>query len=127
MNAMPLDLGEAPAAVTRKTIPFDVAFRYDLTGEPDRVHRETVTISIEATFVAVSVGYGIVPTVDLRTFGPTVAPVIFAGPNGVSTATVRASAFRSGPSPREWPRGSTRRCAARAAVNSTSPSPRAPS
>jgi hypothetical protein len=63
--------GEVPAAAPasqvtarRRTIPFDYAFRYQLTGERDRVHRETVTVSIEATFVAVSIGYGVVPDVQ---------------------------------------------------------------
>jgi hypothetical protein len=50
-------------------VPFDYAFRYNLEGEPGRVHNQTVTVSIEATFVAVSIGYGAIPTVD---------PVIFS-------------------------------------------------
>ena len=71
MSTAPLDgVGEARPVAPRKTIPFDVAFRYTLTGEPELVHREIVTISIEATFVAVSIGYGVVPLVSPRTFGP---------------------------------------------------------
>jgi hypothetical protein len=92
MSAMPLEgLGEA-AAVARRTIPFDVAFRYTLSGERDRVHRSTVTISIEATFVAVSIGYGVVPAVDLQTFGPQLANLIFLLRSGVvaSAAELRA-------------------------------------
>jgi hypothetical protein len=55
-------LGEvALPASERRTIPFDYAFRYDLKGERDTVHNRTVTVSIEATFTAVSIGYGVVP------------------------------------------------------------------
>jgi hypothetical protein len=65
--------GIAPA---RRRIPFDSAFRYDLTGEPNRVHRQTVTVSVEASFVAVSIGYGVVPEVSAIRFGPAVPPPI---------------------------------------------------
>ena len=92
MSAMPPEgLGEA-AAVMRRTIPFDVAFRYTLSGERDRVHRSTVTISIEATFVAVSIGYGVVPLVDVQTFGPQLANVIFVLPNGAAASAAELSA-----------------------------------
>jgi hypothetical protein len=91
MNALPLERLDETAA-TRRTIPFDVAFRYALSGERDRVHRATVTISIEAAFVAVSIGYGVVPAVDAQTFGPQLAGVIFLLPNGnpATASEVRA-------------------------------------
>jgi hypothetical protein len=63
-------LNEAPDLAGRRTIPFDYAFRYELTGKPGNVINETVTVSIEATFVAVSIGYGVVPKVTSITFGP---------------------------------------------------------
>ncbi|MBI4491101.1 MAG: hypothetical protein HY694_18620 [Deltaproteobacteria bacterium] len=63
-------LNEAPEVAGRRTIPFDYAFRYDLTGKPGNVINKTVTVSIEAAFVAVSVGYGVVPKVTRITFGP---------------------------------------------------------
>jgi hypothetical protein len=70
MSTAPLSgFGEAPAAEPRRAIPFDVAFRYTLAGERGRVHREVVTVSIEGSFVAVSIGYGVVPEVAARTFG----------------------------------------------------------
>jgi hypothetical protein len=73
MSVAPLGgFGESRLAA-RKTIPFDVAFRFDLTGRPQQVHRKIVTISVEATFVAVSIGYGVVPEVSAITFGPQVA------------------------------------------------------
>ncbi|HEX9144381.1 MAG TPA: hypothetical protein VGA09_08925 [Candidatus Binatia bacterium] len=62
---------EAPQAAERRTIPFDYAFRYKLTGRPGNVINKTVTVSIEATFVAVSIGYGVVPNAPPITFGPT--------------------------------------------------------
>jgi hypothetical protein len=55
---------------SRRTIPYDYAFRHDLTGEDGRVLKSTVTVSIEAPFVAVSVGYGVIPEVNTITFGP---------------------------------------------------------
>jgi hypothetical protein len=75
MSTAPLaGLGEMPAPATRRTIPFDMAFRYVLTGERGHVLRQILTVSIEATFVAVSIGYGVVPTVSTLTFGPAPPP-----------------------------------------------------
>lgn len=68
--ASPLgDLGERPAADARRTIPFDYAFRYRLEGKPANVLNGTVTVSIESTFVAVSIGYGAVPKLTPVTLG----------------------------------------------------------
>jgi len=54
----------------RRGIPFDYAFRYELQGKPGNVINSIVTVSIEATFTAVSIGYGVVPTVTPIVFGP---------------------------------------------------------
>jgi len=54
----------------RRGIPFDYAFRYELRGKPGNVINSLVTISIEATFTAVSIGYGVVPKVQPIVFGP---------------------------------------------------------
>lgn len=63
-------LGEGlPATSGQRTIPFDYAFRYDLEGKLDAVHNSTVTVSIEAPFAAVSIGYGVVPKVQPVRFG----------------------------------------------------------
>jgi len=63
--------------VLRRTIPFDYAFRYDLRGERNLVQNSTVSVSIEAAFTAVSIGYGVVPTVQPIEFGiPPPPPVI---------------------------------------------------
>ena len=67
----------------RKTIPFDYALRYDLTGVRNTAHTKTITVSIEATFTAVSIGYGVVPNIAPIRFGlapkSNPGPVIFAG------------------------------------------------
>jgi hypothetical protein len=71
MPAMPqIATDDTPQAGSRRTIPYDYAFRYKLTGEPGRVLKSTVTVSIEAPFVAVSIGYGVIPEVTAITFGP---------------------------------------------------------
>jgi hypothetical protein len=72
---VPTAFGEAQAFASRRTIPFDYAFRYELTGNPDTVLNSTVTVSIEAAFVAVSIGYGVIPDVTPITFGPTLQQI----------------------------------------------------
>ena len=69
-------LSEAPELAGRRTIPFDYAFRYELTAKPGNVINKTVTVSIEGAFVAVSIGYGVVPKVTPIIFGPTIPPPI---------------------------------------------------
>ncbi len=67
--------GVATLQVPRRTIPFDYVFRFDeankneLKGQSGLVHNSTVDISIEAAFIAVSIGYGVVPKVQPITFG----------------------------------------------------------
>ena len=61
-------VGNSPA---RREIPFDYAFRYTLQGNPGAVINSIVTVSVEATFTAVSIGYGVVPKVQPIFFGPT--------------------------------------------------------
>jgi hypothetical protein len=78
--------GDVAADSGRRTIPFDYAFRYRLTGSPATVLNNTVTVSVEATFVAVSVGYGVIPEVSPVTIGlpppppppPSPTPIILA-------------------------------------------------
>jgi hypothetical protein len=73
----------APAASTEhRTIPFEYAFRsrgadgrpsvpyIDMTGTPNRTTHATVTVSIEAAFTAVGIGYGVVPQPRPVRFGP---------------------------------------------------------
>jgi hypothetical protein len=68
--------GEAAVArpAVRRTIPFDYAFRYGLKGQRNFVQNSTVTVSIEASFSAVSIGYGVVPRVSPIEFGLSPAP-----------------------------------------------------
>jgi hypothetical protein len=59
----------------RREIPFDYAFRYELQGKPGNVINSIVTVSIEATFTAVSIGYGVIPDVQPIVFGlPPIPP-----------------------------------------------------
>lgn len=57
----------------RRTIPFDYTFRYLLTGVPGTVQNSTVTVSIEATFMAVSIGFGVIPDTTGVSFTPQLA------------------------------------------------------
>jgi len=57
------------APSVQRTIPFDYAFRYQLKGEPNLVQNSTVIVSVEATFTAVSIGYGVIPEVSPIKFG----------------------------------------------------------
>lgn len=59
-----------PGRIGPRATPFDYAFRYQLLGQPGKVSNSTVTISVEATFTAVSIGYGVVPKVTPIIFGP---------------------------------------------------------
>ncbi|HEX7296442.1 MAG TPA: hypothetical protein VF251_11850 [Pyrinomonadaceae bacterium] len=73
-----------PIATTpdQRGIPFDYAFRHELIGRPGNVINSVITVSIEATFTAVSIGYGVVPKVDPIVFGPlpppASGPIIFS-------------------------------------------------
>jgi hypothetical protein len=68
------------------TIPFDYAFRFELTGVPQQAHRTTVKVSGDGAFVAVSIGYGFVPAVERKVFGFVPAARLTAGG---ATAAVR--------------------------------------
>lgn len=65
-----MGLAEAPDLADRRAIPFDYAFRFNLAGKPDTVQSQRITISVEAAFTAVSVGYGVVSRVPPIRFGP---------------------------------------------------------
>src|SRR5262245_42067099 len=60
----------------QRTIPFDYVFRFQLEGVAGKTHSQIVAVSVEGTFTAVSIGYGIVPEPVVREFGPRVAPGI---------------------------------------------------
>ena len=65
----------AAASVAQKTIPFDYAFRFDLEGKPGLAQNSGLEVSVEATFTAVSIGYGVIPKANPITFGlPTPPP-----------------------------------------------------
>lgn len=75
----------APAGeVSARAVPFDYSFQFKLDGERQRVHRSTVIVSVEASFTAVSIGYGVIPEVTPIIFGPPPpAPVPSPGPIGL--------------------------------------------
>ena|SRR5579859_5807569 len=61
----PQSAGEA----SRRTIPFDYSFQFDLEGQ-GKVLRKSVDVSVEGTFIAVSIGYGVIPQIESMEFGP---------------------------------------------------------
>jgi len=75
-------LPERAPASRRRTIPFDYQFYFRIFDPKDETRSflnqlltTTVTVSIEAAFVAVSVGYGFLPRVRTLAFGPSDAPI----------------------------------------------------
>jgi hypothetical protein len=78
----------------QRSIPFDYTFRFDLSGERDLTHRSIVTVSVEAVFVAVSIGYGVIPKVTPIVFGPAPPPFV-AGPAPGGGAAPALPNFRS--------------------------------
>ncbi len=62
--------GVALPPTPHRTIPFDYAFRFELKGQPGLVQNSSLEVSVEAAFTAVSIGYGVAPTVHPITFGP---------------------------------------------------------
>jgi hypothetical protein len=74
-------------------VPFDYSFRFALDGKPQSVLRTTLTVSVEASFTAVSIGYGVVPEVSPVIFGPNSSPssssVILLGGTGLSIRDIK--------------------------------------
>jgi hypothetical protein len=68
------------ADLTTRAVPFDYSFRFALDGKVQSVLRTTLTVSVEASFTAVSIGYGVVPEVSPVIFGFSPSPVILFGP-----------------------------------------------
>jgi hypothetical protein len=79
-----------PAVGDRRTIPFDYQFHIQTFDpeKPDNSFLNTtistyLTVSIEAAFVAVSIGYGFTPLQQTRLFGP-----IVSGPTSPANLTL---------------------------------------
>lgn len=68
----PLLRAPTPASATTRAVPFDYRFQFNLEGTPQKTHRASVTVSIEASFTVVSIGYGVAPVVTPLRFGPTI-------------------------------------------------------
>lgn len=79
-----------PGDLASRALPFDHVFRFSLEGEPEKTHRQIVTVSVETSFTAVSIGYGVVPEVSPVFFGPKPAPPILlsSGSPGVALRTI---------------------------------------
>jgi hypothetical protein len=82
-----------PGQIARRATPFDYAFRYRLLGRPGKVSNSTVTISVEATFTAVSIGYGVVPKVQPIIFGPPPPPPTINGSPPTSLRSISLDAI----------------------------------
>jgi hypothetical protein len=76
--AAPFGLAE-PLDNEGRTIPFDYAFHFELEGKPGETHTDKITVSIEAAFTAVSIGYGLVAKALPFRFGPR-PPILAAAP-----------------------------------------------
>jgi hypothetical protein len=50
---------ETYGEVDARAIPFDYVTTFDLTGNPDRLIEDEISVSVEGGFVATSVGYGL--------------------------------------------------------------------
>jgi hypothetical protein len=75
---------------SRRTIPFDYAFRFALSGSPNAKRTGKITVSVESAFTAVSIGYGVIPDVTTIAFGPSrqQVPVVEGSP-GLSNVTFK--------------------------------------
>lgn len=71
----------------RRTIPFDYAFRFALSGRREAIQSQTLTVSVESPFVALAIGHGVIPEVTPVRFGPTAPPTPING-NNTSLAKV---------------------------------------
>ncbi len=83
-------LNEAQASTPRRTIPFDHSLLFDLDGKLNAFHKFDVTVSIEAAFVAVSIGYGVIPTVPPIKFA---APPLTPLPPSTATPSTLSTIF----------------------------------
>src|ERR1051325_5546019 len=60
---------------SRRMIPFEQSFVFDLLGE-NRTLKQAVVVSVEAPFTATSIGYGFVPVVESVPFAPSFGPPV---------------------------------------------------
>jgi hypothetical protein len=80
---MPLQVRPEAESGTQRTIPFDYALTFPLTGQSQRILRRTITVSVESAFIAVGVGYGFVPELDRLVFGAAPGPILLAAAPGL--------------------------------------------
>lgn len=73
--------------VPARSVPYEHSFVFGLSGTPQQVHRSTVTVSIEAAFTAISIGYGLSPS------QVTPVPVLFGPSPSEGSVTLRSIQF----------------------------------
>jgi len=73
--------------VAARTIPFDYVFRFQLEGKAGKTHSQIISVSVEGTFTAVSIGYGVVAEPTVREFGPLPTPPILLTTTGADLAS----------------------------------------
>jgi len=80
----------ALAGSAHRVIPFDYQFRIELDG--DRTpRRQSIEVSSESPFSAVSIGYSVVPALSNFTFGPTIpssGPILLTVPARLDEITI---------------------------------------
>jgi hypothetical protein len=72
---------------TNRVIPYDYQFRIELDGGKT-AKRETIEVSTEGPFSAVSIGYSVVPAVVNFTFGPISSGPILLTATGIDALTI---------------------------------------
>ena len=76
-----------PIRDSRRLIPFEQSFEFDLQGK-GRVLKQSVVVSVEGAFTATSIGYGFVPEIDGLTFGPKVRDIPIAEGGKISFSKI---------------------------------------
>ena len=82
---------QVAADPTRRTVPFDYSFQFDLEG-PGTGGKKSVDVSVEGAFTAVSIGYGVIPKIESIEFGPELKDL----PPGPALGDIPVSALLDG-------------------------------
>ena len=78
-----------PVATANRVIPYDYQFRIELDGGKAS-RRQTIEVSTEGPFSAVSIGYSVVPALVNFTFGPTPpgGVILLTAGSGIDALTI---------------------------------------
>lgn len=80
--------------VARRTIPFDYSFKYVLEGAGSG-GKQSVDVSVEGAFTAVSIGYGVIPRVLSIDFGPRLSELTSSRLEDIPLSAVMSAANRA--------------------------------